>query len=102
MKDVTTENNWTFELGVEDGIDRPTYVKVGFMQTDQFNQHHQNSDTFYRPSAVNAQCYFGSENYPHPGINCNYAIEKYSQAYGQKENRLNANKEKLSEVQQNF
>ena len=54
MKDVTTENNWTFELSVGDGIDVPIYVIVGFMQRDQFNQQHQNNDTFYRPSVVNA------------------------------------------------
>ena len=38
MKDVTTENNWTFELGVGHGIDVPIYVIVGFMQRDQCNQ----------------------------------------------------------------
>ena len=31
MKDVTTKNNCTFELGVGDGIDIPIYVIVGFM-----------------------------------------------------------------------
>ena len=31
INDVTTENNWTFELGVGDGIDIPVYVIVGFM-----------------------------------------------------------------------
>ena len=50
MKDVTTENNWTFELGVGDGVDIPIYVVVRFMQRDQFNQQHQNNDTFHRPS----------------------------------------------------
>ena len=83
MKDVTTENNWTFELGVGDGLDVPIYVIVGFMQRDQFNQQHQNNDTFYRPSVVNAQCIIGSEKFPDAGINCNYAIDKFSQAYGE-------------------
>ena len=83
MKDVTTENNWTFELGVGDGIDIPIYLVVGFIQRDQFNQQHQNSDTFYRPSVVNAQCIFGSEKFPDAGISCNYAIDKYSQAYAE-------------------
>ena len=41
MKVVTTENNWTLELSVGDGIDIPIYVLVGFMQRDQFNQQHQ-------------------------------------------------------------
>ena len=83
MKDVTTENTWTFELGVGDGIDIPICVKVGFMQRDQFNQKHQNNDTFYRPSVVNAKCNIGSEKFPDAGINCISAFDKYSQAYGE-------------------
>ena len=30
-----------------------------------------------------AQCFIGSEKYPDAGINQNYAIGKYSQAYGE-------------------
>ena len=41
MKDITTENNWTFERGVGKGIDIPIYIVVGFMQRDQFIQQHQ-------------------------------------------------------------
>ena len=37
MKDVTTENNWTFELGVGDYVHLPIYVIVGFMQRGHFN-----------------------------------------------------------------
>ena len=77
MKDLTTENNWSFELGVGDGIEIPTYVIVGFMQRDQFNQQHRNNDTFYRPSVLNAQCSIGSEKLPDARINCNYAFDKY-------------------------
>ena len=36
MKNVTTENNWTFEFGVGVGLDIAIFVKVGFMQGDQF------------------------------------------------------------------
>ena len=52
MKDVTTENNWTFELGVGDGIDIPFKVLVGFTQRDHFNHQHQNNDTLNRPIVV--------------------------------------------------
>ena len=45
MKDVTTEKNWSFELGVGDVIDIPIYITVGFMQRGQFNQQHQDNDT---------------------------------------------------------
>ena len=83
LKGVTTENNWTFELGVGERIDIPIYVIVGIMQRDHLNQQHQNKDTFYRPSVVNAQCNISSEKLPDAGISCNYAIDKYSQAYGE-------------------
>ena len=83
MRDVTTENNWTFELGVGDGIDILIYVIVGFMQRDQFNQQHQMNDTFTRPSVVNLQCVIGSKTLSDAGINGNYAIDKYSKAYGE-------------------
>ena len=83
MKDVITEKNWTFELGVGDGIDIPLYVIVGFMQRDQFNQQHQNNDSFYTPSVVNAHCNIGIEKIPDAGRTCGYAIDKYSQAYGE-------------------
>ena len=83
MKDVTTENNWTFELAVGDGIDLPVYVVLRFMQRDQFNQQHQINATFYRPSVVAAQCKIGSEKFLDAGILCNYAIDNYSQAYAE-------------------
>ena len=31
MKDVTTGKNWTFELGMGDGVDIPIYVIVGLL-----------------------------------------------------------------------
>ena len=80
MKVVTTENNWSFDLGVGDGIDIPIYVIVGFMQRDQFNQKHQNNDTIYRPSVVKTQCIVGSEKFPDAITNCNFNIDKYLQA----------------------
>ena len=46
---------------VRNGIDVPIYVKVGFMQRDQFNQPIQNIDSFLRSTVVNAQCNIGSE-----------------------------------------
>ena len=82
MRGITTEKYWTFELGVADSIDVPIYVKVGLMQRDQFNRQHQNIDTFCRPSVVDAQCIIGSENFSDAGRSCNYAIDKWSQAYG--------------------
>ena len=41
MKNISTENNWTFELDVGDGIGIPFCVIVGFTQRDQFYQQYQ-------------------------------------------------------------
>ena len=83
MKDVTTEGEWTFELGVGDGADIPIFVILGLMQRDQFNQQHQNNDTFYGPSVVNPQAIISSEKYPDAGISCIYVFDKFSQPYGE-------------------
>ena len=83
MKDVTTGNNWIFELGVGDGYHIPIYVVIEFLQRDQFNQQYQNNDIFYRPGGVNAECNIGSGRIPDAGPNCLYAIDKISQAYGE-------------------
>ena len=83
MKNVTSERNWPFELGVGDGSDIPNFVIFGFMQRVQFNQQHQDNDKFYRPSVKNAQCVVASEKSSDAGINCNCAIDKYSQASGE-------------------
>ena len=78
MKDVTTENSWTFELSVGDGIDIPIYVIVGFMQRDHFNRKHQKNVAFYGPSVVISQIISGSEIFPDAGINSNYAFDRSS------------------------
>ena len=82
MKDVNIENIWTFELGVANGIHVPVYVLVAFTQRDQLDQLHQNIDTFYRVTVVNAQYKIGSKKKPDAGINCNFVFNKFSQAYG--------------------
>ena len=71
-----------FWAGVGDGIDIRIFLKVGFMQRDQFSQQHQNNDTFYTPSVVKPECIIRSEKLPDAGILCNYAIDNYSQAFG--------------------
>ena len=67
MKDVTTENQWTFEFALRDLFDVAIHVIVRFMQRAQFNQQHQSTDTFYRPYVVMAQCVIGSDKYTEAG-----------------------------------
>ena len=83
MKEVNTQNLWTFELGTREGINVPISIFVAFQQNDRQNNQNLNDDTFYRPLVTSAQCIIGTEKYPDSGILLNYNDDKYSQCYGQ-------------------
>ena len=83
MKEVNTQNLWTFELGTQEGINVPIWIFVAFQQSNRQNDQNLNNDTFYRPLVTSAQCIIGTEKYPDTSILLNYNDEDYSQAYGQ-------------------
>ena len=79
MKEVNTQNLWTFELGTQEGINVPIRIFVAFQQNDRQNDQVLNNDTFYRPLVTSAQCIIGTEKYPDSGILLNYNDDDYSQ-----------------------
>ena len=83
MKEVNTQNFWTFELGTQEGVNIPTFIFVAFQQNDR--QHDQNlkNDTFARLPVISAQVVIGTERYPDSAILLNYYDDDYSQGYGQ-------------------
>ena len=83
MKEVNTQNLWTFELGTQEGVNVPIWVFVAFQQNDRQNEQNLNNDSFYRPLVTSAQCIIGTEKYPDSGILLNYNNDNYSQGYGQ-------------------
>ena len=83
MKEITTQNIWTFELGTGEGINLPIWIFVGFQQRDRQDSQNLNNGTFYKPSVINSQCFIKSENYPDSVILINYDDDEYSQGYGQ-------------------
>ena len=83
MKEVNTQNLWTFELGTQEGINVPIWIFVAFQQNDRQNDQNLNNDTFYRPLVTSAQCIIGTEKYPDTSILLNYNDDDYSQGYGQ-------------------
>ena len=83
MKEVNTQNIWTFELGSQEGINVPIWIFVAFQQLDRQNDQNLNNDTFYRLPVTSAQCIIGTEKYPDSGILLNYNDDDYSQGYGQ-------------------
>ena len=83
MKQVNTQNLWTFELGTQEGVNVPIWIIVGFQQSGRQNDQNINNDTFYRPLVTSAQCIIGTEKYPDPGNLSNYNDDDYSQGYAQ-------------------
>ena len=90
MKEVNTQNLWTFELGTQEGINVPVWILVAFQQNDRQNDQNLNNDTFYRPLVTSAQCIIGTEKYPDCSILLNYNDDDYSQCYGEIKEALKA------------
>ena len=83
MKEVKTQNLWSFELGTQEGINLPIWIIVGFQQRDRQFSQSMNNDTFYRPPATSAQCIIGTEKYAGSAILLKYDNDEHSQGYGQ-------------------
>ena len=83
MKEVNTQNLWTFELGTQEGINIPTWIFLAFQQNDRQHDQNLNYDTFVRLPVISAQVVIGTERYPYSGILLNYDDDDYSQGYGQ-------------------
>ena len=83
MKEVNTQNFWTFELSTQEGVNVPIWVFVAFQQHDRQHDQTLNNDIFYRMPVSSAQCIIGTEKYPDSAILLNYDDDDYSQGYGQ-------------------
>ena len=62
VKEVNTQNLWTFELGSKEGVIVPIWIHVAFQQNDRQHDQNLNNDTFVRLSIILAQVIFGTEN----------------------------------------
>ena len=82
MKEVNTQNFWTFELRAQEGINIPTWIFVVFQQNDRQNDQNLNNDTFVRLPVISAQVVIGTERYFDSAILLNYDDDDYSQGYG--------------------
>ena len=82
MKEVNTQNFWTFELGTQKGISIPLWIFVAFQQNDRQHDQNLNNDTFVRLPVISAQVVIGTERYIDSSILLNYDDDDYSQGYG--------------------
>ena len=68
MKEVNTQNFWTFELGTQERINVPIWTNVGFKQRDRQDSQNLNNDIFSRPPVTSDQCIIGTQKYSESGI----------------------------------
>ena len=61
MKDVNTQNLWTFELGTPEGINVPVWIFLCFQQSDRQHDRKLKNDALYGPPVTSAQCVIGSK-----------------------------------------
>ena len=64
IKEVKTQNFWTFELGTQEGENFPLWIFVGFQQRKKQDSQNLINDTFYRPPVTSAQGIIGTEKCP--------------------------------------
>ena len=83
MKEVNTQNFWTFELRTQGGVTVPIRVFVAFQQHDRQHDQTLKSDTFYKMPVSSCQCIIGTEKYPNNATLLNYDDDDYCQGYGQ-------------------
>ena len=83
MKEINTQNLWTFELGTQEGIIVPIWIFIGFQQSDRQHNQNLNNDTFCIPPVISAQCIIGTEKYRDSAILLNYIDDGYSEGYAQ-------------------
>ena len=55
MKEVNNQNLWNFQLGIQENMNVPIWIIVGFQQQDRQDSQTLNNDTFYRLPVVSAQ-----------------------------------------------
>ena len=83
MKEVNTQNFWSFELGTQEGVNVPIWIYVFFQQKDRQHDQNLDNDTFVRLPVISAQVVIGTDRYPHTAILLNYHDDDYSQGYDQ-------------------
>ena len=81
MKEVNTQNLWTFELGTQEGITILLWIFVGFQQQDRQDSQISNNEGFYRPPITSAQCHIWTQKFPDSAILLNYDDDDYSQGF---------------------
>ena len=79
-KDVANATNFLFDLGMENGMERPQYIIVGF-ENNNVNEQIHDASTFHIMNVTECYCKIGSEFYPEDRMNNNYGTNNYNEAF---------------------
>ena len=82
MKEVNTQNLWSFELGTHENMNVPRWIFVGFQQRDRQYSQNLANDTFCRLPITSAQCIISTEKHLDSAILLNYDDDDHNQGYG--------------------
>ena len=78
MKQVNTHRLWTFELGIQEGVNVPIWIIISCQQRDGQNLQNLNNDTFLRPPVTSVQCALGTEKNTDPATLLNRDDDEYN------------------------
>ena len=81
-KDVNSQNDCTFELGVQNAIGLPIYGFVGSQVRNWLDNQEHDNDLFTRLPLSCVQCIIITGEYTNAGIILNYDDDSFSQNYG--------------------
>ena len=79
-KNVSNATNFLFDLGMESGMERSQYIKIGF-ENNNFIDKTQESRTFDVMNVNECYCKIGSEFYPEDIMNIIYGTNNYIEAF---------------------
>ena len=83
MKQVSTQNFGTFELGTQEQINVPKWIILGFQQKERQDSQKLINDTFFRNPVSSCQVNIETAKFPDSAILLNCKEDDYKQGYGQ-------------------
>ena len=85
QKQVDSNNQWIFELGVKSGDELPLYAMIAFQNQDRVSPDQmQNNAIFDRPDIIEASCVIGSTKYPDTNeYQVDFERKKYNDLYNE-------------------
>ena len=64
MEEVNKQNIWNFEIGIQENMNVPLRIIIGFQPRDRHDSKNLKNDTFCRLPVTSAQCVSGTEKTP--------------------------------------